>query len=153
MIFCAAEKLLCAQKGSVPSYPTYQFLHPQQLISCALKTQKRSQATFASFYCRQVASHTNIVSDLEQNFLEQQLPKSNFRSKLPRFTLRKSFSDHFRAHLAAPTEWVSSQSNKSCLCKSISPQLRACMITCTNLLPRAYMHVSLRLTCTWPFST
>ena len=38
--------------------------------------------------------------------------------------IRKSFSDRFRAHLAAPTEWVSSQTNKSCLCKSISPHAR-----------------------------
>ena len=33
------------------------------------------------------ASHTSIVLNFEQNFLEQQVPKSNFRSKLPRFTL------------------------------------------------------------------
>ena len=39
--------------------------------------------------------------------------------------IRKSFSDRFRAHLAAPTEWVSSQTNKNCLCKSISPHAHA----------------------------
>ena len=32
-------------------------------------------------------SHTNIVSDFEQNILEQEVPKSDFHSKLPRFTL------------------------------------------------------------------
>ena len=32
------------------------------------------------------ASHTNIVSDFEQNFLKQQVPNSNFHSKLPCFT-------------------------------------------------------------------
>ena len=38
------------------------------------------------------ASHTNIISDLEQNFLEQQVPKSNFHSKLTHFTLQNLIS-------------------------------------------------------------
>ena len=35
--------------------------------------------------------------------------------------IRKSYSGRSRAHLATSTEWVSSPTNKSCLCKSISP--------------------------------
>ena len=38
------------------------------------------------------ASHTNIVLDFEQIFPEQQVPKSNFRSKLPRFTLQQPYN-------------------------------------------------------------
>ena len=35
--------------------------------------------------------------------------------------LEKYNSGRSRAHLAAPTEWVLSQTNESCLCKLISP--------------------------------
>ena len=40
--------------------------------------------------CLHMCEHLpHIVSDFEQNFLEQQVPKSNFRSKLPCLTLHR----------------------------------------------------------------
>ena len=43
--------------------------HPQQLMSCAHKIQKRSQSTHTSFHCRQVGLPHKHCFGLEQMFL------------------------------------------------------------------------------------
>ena len=51
----------------------------------------------------------------------QNFPRGFPRKHSKASCIRKSYSGRSRAHLAASTEWVSSQTNESCLCKSISP--------------------------------
>ena len=76
----------------------------------------RLEQNSLSGYC-QVSSRSTAMAFYDAQNFPRGFPRKHSNAS----RIRKSYSDQSRAHLAASTEWVSSQTNERCLCKSISP--------------------------------
>ena len=65
----------------------------------------------------QVSSRSTAMAFYDAQSFLRGFPRKHSNAS----SVRKSYSSWSRAHLAVSTEWVLSETNKSCLCKSISP--------------------------------
>ena len=74
-------RFLCKTSGKLIFRPIFS---NQEMLLCTQDTKGKSSNFLPTFTVDRWASHKNIISNFKRNFLEQQVPKSNFRSKLPR---------------------------------------------------------------------
>ena len=102
--FCAVEKLLHARTRSIPSYPTYQFLHPQQIIS--------PRQLLLAFTVDRWASYTNIISHFERTSLSSSYQNLiSVPSYLALPYSPGSLTSHMLARLITPVGWSDSDSD------------------------------------------
>ena len=80
---CSRKVATCVNRkcSKLPHLPIFAPSALNQL--CTQDTKGKSSNFLPAFTVDRWASHTNIISDFKRNFLEQQVPKSNFHSKLP----------------------------------------------------------------------
>ena len=97
--------MLHAILGEFQVTPPTNFCTCSKLSAVHSRCKTEVKQLLLAFTVDRWASHTNIVLDFEQNFLEQQVPKSNFHSKLPRFTLLKPSHSNL-AFMSLPPEFM-----------------------------------------------